>query len=68
MTAWRDILLGICSKNQKAQGITEYALILAFMVAVAVALGLPGGSPIEDAVRGKFAYVTELLQSWLANL
>ena len=68
MAAWRDVLFGLCSKNQKAQGITEYALILAFMVAVAVALGLPGDSPIEDAVHGKFAYVTELLQSWLANL
>ena len=68
MAAWRDVLFGLCSKNQKAQGITEYALILAFMVAVAVALGLPGDSPIEDAVHDKFAYVTELLQSWLANL
>lgn len=68
MAVWRDILLRICSKNQKAQGLTEYALILAFMVAVAVALGLPGDSPIEDAVHDKFAYVTELLQSWLANL
>ena len=68
MAVWRDILLGICSKNQKAQGLTEYALILAFMVAVAVALGLPGDSPIEDAVHDRFAYVTELLQSWLANL
>ena len=68
MAVWHDILVGFCSKSQKAQGITEYALILAFMVAVAVAIGLPGDSPIEDAVHGKFAYVTELLQSWLANL
>ena len=68
MAVWHDILVGFCSKSQKAQGITEYALILAFMVAVAVALGLPGDSPIEDAVHDRFAYVTELLQSWLANL
>ena len=68
MAVWRDILMKLCHGNQKAQGIVEYALILAFMVAVAVAIGLPGDSPIEEAVHGKFAYVTGVLQSWLANL
>lgn len=38
--------------NQKAQGIVEYALVLAFVVVVAVALGTSGD--LTTKVKGAF--------------
>ncbi|MGM9539678.1 pilin protein [Anaerovibrio sp.] len=68
MFAWRDSLMKVFSKGQKAQGLAEYALVLAFIVALAVAVSMTGDSLLKDAVHDAFAYVTEVLQSWLANL
>lgn len=42
--------------SQKAQGIVEYALILAFVVVVAAALTNQGG--LQDAITGVFGKVT----------
>ena len=42
--------------NQKAQGIVEYALILAFVVVVAAAITNGGG--LRDKVEGVFTEVT----------
>ena len=39
--------------SQKAQGMVEYALIIAFVVAVAVALSSDGG--LADAISGVFS-------------
>ncbi len=38
--------------SQKAQGMVEYALIIAFVVAIAVALSSDGG--LGDAISGVF--------------
>lgn len=43
--------------SQKAQGIVEYALILAFVVVVAAAITNGGG--LRTAVEGVFADVTK---------
>ena len=45
--------------GEKGQGIVEYALILAFVVAVAAALTNSGG--IKDAIEGVFSNVTKQL-------
>ena len=45
--------------NQKAQGIVEYALILAFVVVVAAAITNGGG--LRDRVQGVFESVTNTL-------
>lgn len=47
--------------SQKAQGIVEYALILAFVVVVAAAL-LSGGD-LSNAVKGIFDNTASQLQS-----
>lgn len=43
-------------KSQIGQGIVEYALILAFVVAVAAVLGNAGG--LRDAIKGIFNNTT----------
>ena len=43
--------------SQKAQGIVEYALILAFVVALAVVLTSNGG--LQDAISGIFKTTTD---------
>jgi pilus assembly protein Flp/PilA len=47
--------------EQKGQGMVEYALILAFVVAVAVALTGNGG--IREAISTTFSNVTKTLNS-----
>ncbi len=53
LTMWK---LGVALKDrylsQKAQGMVEYALIIAFVVAIAVALSSDGG--LADAISGVF--------------
>lgn len=47
--------------EQKGQGMVEYALILAFVVAVAVAL--TGQNGIRQAITETFNHVTETLNT-----
>ena len=51
--------------SQKAQGIVEYALILAFVVALAVVLTSNGG--LQDAISGVFGKTTEQLSGAAAG-
>lgn len=44
--------------SQKAQGIVEYALILAFVVAIAVFITTGDGN-LKDAIKGVFTKTTE---------
>lgn len=46
--------------SEKAQGIVEYALILAFVVVIAA--GLFGATGIESAISNVFTSVKNLLQ------
>ena len=46
--------------SQKAQGIVEYALILAFVVVVAAVLTSSNG--LKDAIMGVFGVATEQVQ------
>ena len=48
--------LQACCRSQKAQGIVEYALILAFVVVVAAGITNAGG--LKDKVTGVFSSVT----------
>lgn len=43
--------------SQKAQGIVEYALILAFVVAIAIFI-TSGDNSLSDAVKGVFTKTT----------
>ncbi|XOQ25517.1 MAG: Pilus assembly protein [Mitsuokella multacida] len=52
-------------KNEKAQGIVEYALILAFIVGVAVALFNSGG--LADAIGKAFYEVSETINNAIDN-
>ncbi len=47
--------------SQKAQGIVEYALILAFVVVLAVVLTKTGG--LSDAISSIFSTTTDQLSS-----
>lgn len=47
--------------SQKAQGIVEYALILAFVVVVALALTNTGG--LGDAIKGIFGATSDTLNN-----
>ena len=49
--------------EQKGQGMVEYALILAFVVAVAVALTGDGRGSIRAAITETFTHVTETLNT-----
>ena len=44
--------------SQKAQGIVEYALILAFVVAIAIFI-TSGDNSLSDAVKGVFTKTSE---------
>lgn len=44
--------------SQKAQGIVEYALILAFVVAIAVFI-TTGDSNLSDSIKGVFTKTSE---------
>lgn len=44
--------------SQKAQGIVEYALILAFVVAIAIFI-TSGDNNLSDAVKGVFTKTTD---------
>lgn len=44
--------------SQKAQGIVEYALILAFVVAIAIFI-TSGDNSLSDAVKGVFTKTTD---------
>lgn len=46
--------------SQKAQGIVEYALILAFVVVVALVLTNTGG--LSEAIKGVFGNAAEQVQ------
>lgn len=47
--------------DEKAQGIVEYALILAFVVVIAA--GLFGSTGIEQSIKNVFTSVTQLLKN-----
>lgn len=47
--------------SQRAQGIVEYALLLAFVVVLVVVMQSDNGSSLSDAIKGVFTKVqTEL--------
>ncbi len=47
--------------SEKAQGMVEYALIIAFVVAIAVALSSDGG--LANAISGVFSDATDQISS-----
>lgn len=51
--------------SQKAQGIVEYALILAFVVALAIVLTTNGG--LKDAISGVFGTTTEQINGTISS-
>ena len=51
--------------SQKAQGIVEYALILAFVVALAVVLTSDGG--LKGAISGVFSTTTEQINGTISS-
>ena len=51
--------------SQKAQGIVEYALILAFVVVLAVVLTNTGG--LSDAIKSVFGNATEQVNKGAAK-
>ena len=48
--------------SQKAQGIVEYALILAFVVAIAVFI-TTGDSSLSESIKGVFTKTSEQVKS-----
>lgn len=52
--------------EQKAQGMVEYALILAFVVGIA-AVALNGNTGLGQAIQGVFTRVTTVLNNTNAN-
>ena len=58
--------LQVTYKNEKAQGIVEYALILAFIVGVAVALLTAMGWPMPK-VKHSSMYQKRLTMPWMTR-
>ncbi|MGM9581106.1 MAG: pilin protein [Anaerovibrio sp.] len=53
---------GCWFKNEKAQGMVEYALLLAFVAVLALAATLMGNSALRDAVLDTFADILAKVQ------
>lgn len=51
------MLSGCWFKNKKAQGMVEYALLLAFVAVLALVAALVGDSALKNAVLDTFADV-----------
>lgn len=47
-------MMGDC-REEKAQGVVEYALLLAFVVVLSLAVVLAGDGTLKDAVQDTFA-------------
>ena len=52
--------------SEKAQGIVEYALLLAFIVGIAIYI-TSGDNNLQDAVSGKFQETTNTLNNAANN-
>ncbi|MDY4883153.1 MAG: pilin protein [Anaerovibrio sp.] len=56
------LLSGCWFKNKKAQGMVEYALLLAFVAVLALVAALVGDSALKNAVLDTFADVLAKVQ------
>jgi Flp pilus assembly pilin Flp len=55
---------GLRSRRRKGQALVEYALILAFMAALCIAIFTPWGAPL----RGLYVYIIEAIAHAAASI